>query len=75
MRKKAFCAFNNNLNRKVSRRKDLILLRNRLLGLFDDLGKDYSGFWARIYVRLIFLRKIFGVSKKKCNFVCESNLK
>ena len=28
--------------------KDLITLRNRLLDLFDDMEKDYSGFWARI---------------------------
>lgn len=27
---------------------DLIELRNRLLNLFDDLEKDYHGFWARI---------------------------
>ena len=27
---------------------DLIELKNRLLNLFDDLEKDYHGFWARI---------------------------
>lgn len=27
---------------------DLIDLRNRLLNFFDDLEKDYQGFWARI---------------------------
>lgn len=28
--------------------EDLIVLRNRLLNLFDELEKDYLGFWARI---------------------------
>lgn len=28
--------------------EDLIELRNRLLNLFDELEKDYLGFWARI---------------------------
>ena len=27
---------------------DIILLRNRLLHLFDDFEKDYPGFWGRI---------------------------
>ena len=28
--------------------ENLIVLRNRLLGLLDDFEKDYPGFWARI---------------------------
>ena len=27
---------------------DMIILRNRLKGLLEDLGNDYPGFWARI---------------------------
>lgn len=28
--------------------RDMLLLRNRLHGLFDDFEKEYPGFWARI---------------------------
>lgn len=30
------------------RTEDLIDLRKKLLGFFDDLGEDYPGFWGRI---------------------------